>query len=147
MPDTGERGATFPERAVLVADRAPAHFGFMDAWASRDGLGAANLTRSVLASPNVLALDWVVGEMMDLDPALNLVVQEGLHRWGRIDIVRRGNLTPWYPWRNVAPLLVFLSSWIDPAGRRASTGLLARALRPTVTRRMPPPARRRRVVP
>jgi hypothetical protein len=146
LPDHGEAGATFYERAVLVADRTPAHFGFLDAWVSRDGLGSPNLTRSVVASPNLLALDWVAGEMMDLDPALNLVVQEGLHRWGQIAIVRRGNLTPWHPWRNVARLVVFVRSWIDPASTRVTAGPLARALGPTVTRRTRPPARRRRAV-
>ena len=101
-------------RTVLEA--MPVHFGLVDAWDSTDGTGLPRLRRrarrtgAVLASPNVFALDWFVGEMMDVDPALNPMLQEAMHRWGRIELDRRGNLTPWDPWRNASLGAAALSS-------------------------------------
>jgi hypothetical protein len=46
----------------------------------------------------------MAGEKMDLDPALNGVVREGVLRWGRIRLDRRGNETPWDPWANATVL-------------------------------------------
>ena len=92
-----------PVACRTVLEAFPVHFGLLDAWDSLDGSGtpwsrrAPRRTRAVLASPNVFALDWLAGERMDLDPGLNPVVREGLLRWGRIRLERRGNLTPWDP--------------------------------------------------
>ena len=55
------------------------------------------------------ALDWLTGEKMDLDPALSPIIREGLLRWDRVRLVRRGNLTPFDPWRNVTPLRAVLA--------------------------------------
>jgi len=105
-------GIEFYEAAVLIADRFPVHFGLLDAWVSGDGFTGhvrdanPNLTRTIFASDNIFALDWVAGEKMGLDPSLNSVMQEALHRWGRIHIRRRGNLAPWEPWRNIRPFVV-----------------------------------------
>lgn len=136
--------ATFYERAVLVADRLPIHFALLDAWVSHDGVGNRPCaTHSIIASTHPLAVDWVAGEKMGLDPALNFVVQEELHRWGRIELVRRGNQTPWNGWRNVRGLFVFLHTWFDRLAEREGAGRVARALQPAVTRRAHLPSRRR----
>src|SRR2546421_708255 len=81
-------------RTVLEA--LPLTFALVDAWDSADGGGgrARRSTRAVLASANAFALDWLMGEMMDVEPQLNPVVQEGLHRFGRIRLDRGGNLPP-----------------------------------------------------
>jgi hypothetical protein len=71
---------------------------------------------SVLAGADPFAVDWVAGEKMDLDPALNPVVREGLLRWGRLTLDRRGNLTPWEGWRSPRPLSVALAG----AGKEAA---------------------------
>jgi hypothetical protein len=92
------------EYAVLLADRLPVQFGFLDAWLSADGPkgGRPNPTRTLLAAENLLALDWVAGEKMNLDPALNPVVQEAMYRWGVFHLIRQGNTTPWPGWKNVS---------------------------------------------
>jgi uncharacterized protein DUF362 len=136
--------ATFYERAVLVADRLPIHFALLDAWVSHDGVGnRPTATHSIIASTHPLAVDWVAGEKMSLDPALNFVVQEELHRWGRIALVRRGNQTPWNGWRNVRGLFVFLRTWFNQLSEREGAGWVARALQPAVTRRAQVRSRRR----
>lgn len=88
-------------RALLEA--LPVHFAALDAWSSRDRSGV-RATGAVLASRNAFALDWMAGEKMDLDPALNGVVREGVLRWGRIRLDRRGNETAWDPWTNATLL-------------------------------------------
>ncbi len=106
------KGREFYECCVLIADRFPVHFGFVDAWYSGDGFSGhvrdakPNLTRTIMASPNIFALDWVMGEKMEIDPGLNYVLQEGMYRWGTIRITRRGNLTTWHPWLNIRPFVV-----------------------------------------
>jgi hypothetical protein len=88
-------------RAVLEA--LPVAFAVTDAWESRDRSGSRD-TRAILAGHDPFAVDWLAGEKMDLDPSLNPIVREGLLRRGRARLVRRGNLTPWEPWRNATPL-------------------------------------------
>lgn len=98
------RGQAAAECVRTALDALPVHFGLLDAWTSRDGgggrRGEVRRTGTVMASANVVALDWVMGEKMGVDPALNPVVQEALHRWGRVELLRRGNLMPWEPWKS-----------------------------------------------
>jgi uncharacterized protein (DUF362 family) len=105
-------------RSVLEA--LPVAFALVDAWDSADGGGsrARRDTQAVLASTNPYALDWVMGELMGVEPQLNPVVHEGLYRFGRIRLERRGNLTPWEPWHN--PWLVTVALAGLAAGRRAA---------------------------
>ena len=99
VPDLDRLDAELPDIVRAALEAMPVSYGFVDAWESRDRRGARQ-TGAVLASANVLALDWLMGEKMELDPALNPVVREGVLRWGRIQLDRRGNLTPWPNWRN-----------------------------------------------
>ncbi len=111
----------FYECCILILDAFPVHFGFLDAWLSGDGFSGhvrdadPNETRTIFASENIFALDWVMGEKMDLDPALNYVIQEAMHRWGKIHITRKGNMTPWYPWRNLRPFTILALDAIEEA--------------------------------
>jgi uncharacterized protein (DUF362 family) len=108
-----------PEECVrTLLEAAPVHFGLIDAWSSLDGSGwlrrgAVRETAAILASANVYALDWVAGEKMGVDPALNAMMQEALHRWGRIEIHREGDLTDWAPWRSPATATVVFANLID----------------------------------
>lgn len=108
----GGRDIEFFQAAVLIAEKIPVHFGFLDAWMSGDGLTGhvrdphPNETRTFLASENIFALDWVAGEKMQVNPFHNYVIQEAVHRWGTIHITRAGNMTPWHPWLNVRPIVV-----------------------------------------
>jgi uncharacterized protein (DUF362 family) len=58
----------FFQATILINDRLPAHFAFLDAWVSGDGLTGhvrdphPNHTRTIFASENAYALDWVAGE-------------------------------------------------------------------------------------
>ena len=124
-------GHEFHECCVLLADRMPVHFGIVDGWVGGDGRGThahprrRRDTRTLLASEDLLALDWVVGEKMGLDPNLGLVVQEAMLRWGRVQVVRRGNTTAWRPWDNVRAGKVALAYLLEPALRTpAGRGLI-----------------------
>jgi uncharacterized protein (DUF362 family) len=127
-------GHEFHECCVLVADRMPVHFGIVDAWVGGDGRGShahprrARDTGTLLASEDLLALDWVVGEKMGLDPNLSFVVQEAMLRWGRVQVVRRGNTTTWRPWDNVPAGKVATACLLEPALRSPAGRGLVRAL-------------------
>jgi hypothetical protein len=111
----------FYECCILAVDRFPVHFGFLDAWVSGDGFSGhvrdakPNLTRTIFASDNIYALDWVMGEKMEINPAHNYVIQEAMFRWGTIQINRVGNMTPWYPWENIRPFVVIALDAIEEA--------------------------------
>lgn len=102
----------FYECCILIVDRFPVHFGFLDAWVSGDGFSGhvrdadPNFTRTIFASDNIYALDWVMGEKMEVNPAQNYVLQEAMFRWGAIQIRRVGNMTAWYPWDNIRPFVI-----------------------------------------
>jgi uncharacterized protein (DUF362 family) len=129
-------GHEVQECCVLIADRLAVHFGIVDAWVGGDGRGTharprkARSTATLLASEDLLALDWVVGEKMGLDPNLGLLVKEALLRWGRVQVVRRGNTTTWRPWDNVRPAKAAGAYLIEPALRRPAARGLMRALGP-----------------
>jgi uncharacterized protein (DUF362 family) len=123
------RGHEFYECCVLIADRLPVHFGLVDAWEGADAHGdPLRHTGEILASDNVFALDWAVGEKMELDPQLNPVLQEALLRWGRIEITRRGNVTAWQPWTNVWPATVVALDLLEPLYRGPLRSLGGRRL-------------------
>ena len=115
------KGREYYQCCILILDRFPVHFGFLDAWVSGDGFSGhvrdakPNPTHTIMASENIFALDWVVGEKIGVNPALNYVVQEALHRWGAIHITRVGNLTEWRPWTNIRPFVVIAMDAIEEA--------------------------------
>jgi uncharacterized protein (DUF362 family) len=134
LPEPDKRRAyTGPRHGVwecvrTVLDAFPVHFGIVDAWESRDGWGVpgrggmVRATKSVLASPNVVALDWVMGERMDIDPALNPMLQEALHRWGRVSLVRRGDLMDWAAWDRPGDATVALGGLVGASRLLAFAG-------------------------
>jgi hypothetical protein len=65
-----------------------------------------NLTQTIFASENVMALDWVMGLKMGVDPRRNSVIREALNLWGPVQATPSGDMTPWVPWRNVRPITV-----------------------------------------
>jgi uncharacterized protein (DUF362 family) len=98
---------SFYECCVLLAERMRVDFALMDA--SHAG--------ELLASTSPFAVDWVAGEKMELDPALSPVLHEALLRWGRVHLVRRGNVTPWDGWKNVRPATVVALDLLEPLYR------------------------------
>ena len=129
-------GHEFQECCVLLADRLPVHFGLVDAWLGGDGRGShagprhARETGTLLAGEDLLALDWVLGEKMGLDPGLSPVLQEALLRWGRVQVVRRGNTTAWRPWDNVRPAKAAAACLLEPVLRTSAARGAMRALGP-----------------
>lgn len=105
-------GRKFYQSCIGIVDNFPVHFGLLDAWVSSDGFaghvrdGDPKHTKMILASDNIFALDWVMGEKMKIDPNLNFVIQEAMHLWGTIHITRQGDQTPWSPWTNVQPFVI-----------------------------------------
>ncbi len=109
----------FFKAAILINSNFPVNFAFLDAWVSGDGLTGhvrdphPNHTRTIFASPNAYALDWVAGEKMHIDPRKNFVIQEAMRAWGEITITRVGDLTPWSPWHNVRPIVIKAFDFIE----------------------------------
>lgn len=103
------RLVTGQELADAVGDiltKLPVAFGVIDAWHTADEAqpSSGRSTRAVLASSDLLALDWVLGEVMGLDgPELNPLVRSALDQRGVFEIDRWGDLTEWDPWRNPRP--------------------------------------------
>ncbi|MCP5047258.1 MAG: DUF362 domain-containing protein [bacterium] len=132
----------FYECCILIVDRFPVHFGFMDAWVSGDGFTGhvrdanPNQTHSVFASENIFALDWVQGEKMNIDPAINHVIQEAMHRWGAIHITRKGNMTPWRDWTNVGASSIMALDFVEELYWLAR--VLSRAFATTQDKRFKP---------
>jgi len=139
------KGREFYECCILMLDNFPVQFGFLDAWISADGFsghvrdGKPNHTKTIFASANIFALDWVMGEKMNINPALNYVVQEAMHRWGTMHITRRGNLTPWDPWTNVQPFVVVAMDAIEEDYRLSR--IFSRSFASQQDKRFPPVSR------
>jgi uncharacterized protein (DUF362 family) len=106
------KGVEFYQCCILMLAAAPVHFGLLDAWVSGDGFtghvrdASPNRTRTIFASDNVVALDWVQGEQMALDPTCNVVIREAMRRWILPRITVQGDTAPWQPWTNVQPYVV-----------------------------------------
>jgi uncharacterized protein (DUF362 family) len=138
-------GRKFYSSCIDIVDNFPVHFGFLDAWVSSDGFtghvrdGSPNPTKSIIACANIFALDWVMGEKMQVNPALNFVVQEAMQRWGTIHITRQGDQTPWSPWTNVQSYVVIGMALIEiwnPLAR-----FFSRAFASQQDKRFPPVSR------
>ncbi|MHB8690716.1 MAG: hypothetical protein ACYDHH_05680 [Solirubrobacteraceae bacterium] len=75
--------------ACEILERLPVAFGVLGG----TGAGAAH---AVIASADLLALDWVLGEVIGLDgPGLSPAVSAMVEHRGPIDLDRRGELTEW----------------------------------------------------
>ena len=99
VPELEAIRAELADIARAALEALPVSFALVDAFESRDR-STTRRTGAILAARDPLALDWVMGEKMELDPELNPLVREGVLRWGAARLDRRGNLTPWPEWRN-----------------------------------------------
>lgn len=113
------REIEFFQATILILDQFPVHFGFLDAWVSGDGLTGhvrdpkPNQTRTIFASDNIYALDWVAGEKMQIDPPDNPVIREAMALWGEIRVTREGDMATWHPWDNVRPFTVWILDVVE----------------------------------
>jgi hypothetical protein len=95
VPDSAQLSRTIASARGLaraaceILDRLPVAFGVLA------GTGSA-ATHAVIASPDLLALDWVLGEVIGLDgPGLSPAVAAMVEQRGPIELDRRGELTEW----------------------------------------------------
>jgi uncharacterized protein (DUF362 family) len=78
----------------------PVTFGVIDAWDRDAGADGPDPHQAVLASTDLFALDWVLGEVAGLRaPQQAFILAEALQRRGVIDIDREGDLTQWSDWQ------------------------------------------------
>lgn len=135
----------FFQAAILCAEAMPVHFGFLDAWTSGDGLSGhvrdakPNQTRTVMACENIVALDYVAGEKMGLEPTDNVVVREALDRWGMPTIQRVGDVSPYPDWTNVRPFVVRTLDTVEEMYRLSR--FFSRSFASDMDPRFPPVAR------
>ena len=119
------RNIEFSDATILICDRLPIHFGFLDAWVSGDGLTGhvrdadPNATRTIFASDNIFALDWVAGEKMQIDPLDNAVVRRA------IDVLRRATTLDWgidaaLPLDQRVKRIELAEKWFDKYGLKAT---------------------------
>jgi uncharacterized protein (DUF362 family) len=135
----------FYQCCILILDAFPVHFGFLDAWVSGDGFSGhvrdadPNVTRMIFASQNIFALDWVMGEKMQLKPTTNYVIQEALRFWHKPEITRAGDMTPWENWMNIRPATVALLDLVEEA--YWTSRFFSRAFASQQDERFPPASR------
>ncbi len=122
VPDSGALTARLssPQDAAVCAceilESFPVAFGVLDATAAEGG--------RVLVGADLLALDWVFGELTGLDgPELNAVVREALMRSGRLHLTRLGDLDDLEGW----PVPGALRAALAAAGAGRAWGALAGA--------------------
>ena len=94
-----------------VLDSFPVHFGIIDAWWSADGAfgfrgdkSPVN-TATILASRDILALDWMGATKMGLDPMDSAMIRAAVDRWGKPIFHVQGDTRPYPDWENIPFLL------------------------------------------
>lgn len=93
----------------------PVDFGIIDAHVSADGPfgifadADPNLTETVLAGADLVALDWVGASKMGLDPRVSPYMQFAIAAFGKPRIELIGDATLYRPWLNVPRVLTLLA--------------------------------------
>jgi uncharacterized protein (DUF362 family) len=109
----------FEGSTIAILEAFPVHYCFIDAYFSGDGLAglirdnSPNETNTIICGDNCLAVDWVQGEKMGLDPLKNAVVRRGVERWGKPRIDRIGPTDKYDPWRNILPGVSAVANLIE----------------------------------
>ena len=85
----------------------PVHFGIIDAWLSADGPfgifadSDPNLTHTILAGADLVAVDWVGATKMGLDPKISDYMKLAVKAFGKPELIVKGDATLYQPWLNV----------------------------------------------
>ncbi len=93
----------------------PVHFGIIDAWLSADGPfgifadAEPNPTHTILASPSLVAVDWVGASKMGMDPKISPYMDLAVKAFGKPAIELAGDATNYHPWLNV-PLVLSMAT-------------------------------------
>jgi uncharacterized protein (DUF362 family) len=108
-----DRGIYAPTIEYLNAY--PVHFGIIDAWLSADGPfgifadAEPNPTHTILASPSLVAVDWVGASKMGMDPKISPYMKLALKTFGKPAIELVGDASTYHPWLNV-PLVLSMAT-------------------------------------
>jgi uncharacterized protein (DUF362 family) len=108
-----DRGIYAPTIEYLNAY--PVHFGIIDAWLSADGPfgifadAEPNPTHTILASPSLVAVDWVGASKMGMDPKISPYMKLAVKAFGKPAIELVGDASNYHPWLNV-PLVLSMAT-------------------------------------
>lgn len=105
----------------------PVCFALIDAYLSADGPFGVfadplpNPTHTVLAGPDLVAVDWVGATKMGIDPMLSRHMQLAVERLGKPEIDFVGDESAYRPWLNVPPVLTWFTNHVlDSSFERGS---------------------------
>ncbi len=93
----------------------PVHFGIIDAHLSADGPFGIfadtepNLTETILASRDLVAVDWVGASKMGLDPRISPYMRHAIEAFGKPRIELVGDSSLYHPWLNVSHVVTLLA--------------------------------------
>ncbi len=97
----------------------PIHFGFIDAVVSADGPFGIfadpypQLTMTIIAGENIVAVDWVGAAKMGINPMLSRYMQEAVKTFGKPKIRVKGNDQLYRFWANTPRIASFGSHMLD----------------------------------
>lgn len=89
-----------------MLDSFPVHFGLIDAFISADGAFGFRgdktpvPTHRILASKDLVALDWLGATMMGLDPMSSALIHKAVGKWGHPSFTIEGDTHPYENWKN-----------------------------------------------
>jgi uncharacterized protein (DUF362 family) len=93
----------------------PVHFGLVDAYLSADGPFGIfadtrpNETHTIIAGPDLVAVDWVGATKMGIDPMISRYLQLAVEAFGKPAIRLIGDPNPYRPWLNVPEALTLFT--------------------------------------
>lgn len=97
----------------------PIHFGLVDAVVSADGPFGIfadpypQLTKTIIAGEDIVAVDWVGAAKMGIDPMLSRYMQEAVKTFGKPRIKVKGNSQLYRFWANTPRIASFGSNMLD----------------------------------
>jgi len=93
----------------------PVHFGLVDAYVSADGPFGIfadtypNLTHTIIAGEDLLAVDWVAATKMGIDPMISQYMRLAVKAFGKPEIQLIGDGSMYRPWLNVPVVLTLFT--------------------------------------
>ncbi|MCL6622786.1 MAG: DUF362 domain-containing protein [Syntrophobacterales bacterium] len=93
----------------------PVHFGIIDAHLSADGPFGVfadpepNRTETVIAGPDLVAVDWVGASKMGLNPKISRYMELAVQAFGKPEIRLVGDPNLYRPWLNVPAVMTILT--------------------------------------
>ena len=104
---------------VAMLAEFPVHFGIVDAITSADGWfgfrGSKRIkhTNTIIASHDLIALDWAGALKMGLNPMRSRLMKKVVKKWGKPDYTVSGPLTPYREWRNTPYFLPYFDDYLE----------------------------------